>query len=138
MTGLQEARRAVAALAMIAALGGAGPSSLAAVARIEPGQWQFKPLNSDAAPRMLCVADPAALMHFGRHGSSCRHIVVTDQPDLATVQYACAGAGNGSTTLRVATPRAFDLETQGIDGGAPYQESYQAHRIGACPAGAAR
>lgn len=131
----------LAAIGTTAALAAAAPAStptLAAIARIEPGEWQVKTVGSDAAPRMLCIANPAALIHFDRRGAACRHSVVTDQPDLAAVQYRCPGNANGTTTFRIATPRAFDLDIQGIAGGAPYEESFEAHRIGACSAPGAR
>lgn len=128
-------RRGIAALCAVVALAAAAPGGtpkLAALARIEPGQWQIKTVGADGAPRSLCVADPAMLLHYGRRAAPCEHEVVTDQADLAAVQYRCAASGSGRTTLTVATPRAFNLNLQGLEGGLPYDESYEAHRLGAC------
>lgn len=130
-------RRGVALVCAAAALIAAAPGGLprlAALARIEPGQWQIKTVGADGAPRSVCLADPATLLHYGRRAATCEHDVVTDQADLATVQYRCAASGSGRTTLSVATPRAFNLNLQGLDGGLPYEESYEAHRLGACGA----
>lgn len=135
MAVLKIARGLVAASVVticLAATGPARPPLLAAMARIEPGLWQIKTLGSDAPPRAICVADPVVLVHFDRPGAVCQHVVLSDAPDVGTVQYHCPGSGNGRTTFRVATPRAFDLETQGIAGGAPYEEHYEAHRLGNC------
>lgn len=126
---------ALGATAMLAAAAPAGTPPLAAVARIEPGQWQIRTAGSDAAPRSVCVADPAMLLHYGRRAQACEHSVTTNAPDLAVVQYRCAGSGSGSTTVRVATPRAFNLELQGLDGGLPFEEHYEAHRLGGCGPG---
>lgn len=123
-------------LALTGAVAASLPT-LVAVARIEPGEWQVKTVGSDAAPRALCVADPSVLLHFNRRVVACDHKVVVDEPDLATVQYRCAGSGSGRTTLRVATPRAFNLDLQGLEGGLPFEDSYEAHRLGDC-AGAPR
>lgn len=120
-------------LALMAAAPGGTPS-LAAVARIEAGQWQIKTVGSDASPRSVCVADPVALLHYGRRALACEHNVTTNDTDLAVVRFRCPGSGSGSATLRVATPRAFNLELQGLDGGLPYEESYEAHRLGECAA----
>lgn len=121
---------------MLAAAGPAGAPTLAAMVRIEPGRWQIKTVGDDTSGRAVCISDPAALIHYQRRNAGCEHRVVVDQPDLATVQYRCIGSGSGRTTFHVATPRAFNLDVQGLDGGLPYDESYEAHRLGEC--GAAR
>lgn len=108
----------------------AGP--LVALARLEAGQWQIKTLGSDAAPRALCLADAGALVQYGHSGTQCQHVIVTNETDLATVQYTCSGIGHGVTSFKVATPRNFNLETQGILNGAPFDEHYEARRIGTC------
>lgn len=128
------ATAATAAMLALIAAAPAGTPMLAAVARIEPGQWQIKTLGSDAAVRSVCVVDPSVLLHYGRRPTACEHSVVTNEADLATVQYRCVGSGNGRTTFHVATPRAFNLDLQGLEGGLPYDESYEAHRLGDCGA----
>ena len=115
----------------------AGPT-LAAVARIEAGLWQLKPIDGSAAPRTVCIGDARVLIQYGHSGAQCQHSVVTNDANVATVQYACPGVGHGLTSLKVATQRNFNLDTQGILNGAPFEQQYEARRIGACPAGAPR
>lgn len=131
--------RAVAAAVMVGGLIAAAPATaptLAAVARIEPGQWQIKELGGDSAGRTLCIADPAILIQYGHSSAQCQRFVIDNEPDLATVHYTCPGNGHGRTTFKISTPRAFNLDTQGIVSGAPFDYHYEARRIGACPPGA--
>ena len=130
------ARAVVAGLVMSGALASAAPAGgpmLAAVARIEPGQWQLKTIGASPAPRTLCVADATVLIQYGHAAAQCQRTVITNDADTATVQYNCPGTGHGRTTFKVATPRSFNLETQGILNGAPFEEAYEAHRLGDCP-----
>lgn len=109
----------------------AGPA-LAALARIEPGQWQVKPVGSDAAPRTLCITDPAVLIQYEHAPTACRHFTIADLPDTATVRYTCPGMGHGQTTIRIVTPRSFLLSTQGIASGTPFEDDFEARRLGDC------
>lgn len=134
------ARAAVACLMVTGGLAIAAPASgppLAAVARLEPGEWQLKAVGAAPAPRSLCLADATVLIQYGHSALQCQRVVITNEADVATVHYTCPGTGHGRTTFKVATPRAFNLETQGILNGAPFEEAYEAHRIGACALGAA-
>lgn len=131
---VRTAARLVAIGGLVAAAGG---PVLVAVARIEPGQWQLRDTGSAAPPRAVCIGDAAALIQYGHGGgAACRRLVITDEADIATVHYTCPGVGHGRTTFKVATPRAFNLETQGIVNGAPFDERFEARRVGACPPGA--
>jgi hypothetical protein len=134
-------RAAIAGLVAMSGLAVAAPvaaPTLAALARIEPGQWQFKPLDSDTPPRSVCIGDPRPLLQFGHGGAQCQHTVLVNDANLATVSYVCPGTGHGQTNVKVATQRNFNLETQGILGGAPFDEQYEARRTGDCVAGATR
>ncbi|MDX5984108.1 DUF3617 domain-containing protein [Sphingomonas echinoides] len=136
---ISKVARALVAAVMVGGLVAAAPTAgptLAAVARIEPGQWQIKELGSDSPGRTLCIADPAILIQYGHGSAQCQRFVIDNEPDVATVHYTCPGNGHGRTTFRVSTPRAFNLDTQGIVSGAPFDYHYEARRIGACPPGA--
>lgn len=135
------ARAMAAGLAMMSGLAVAAPAAapvLAALSRIEPGQWQFKPLDGDAPPRSLCIGDPRPLLQFGHGTAQCQHTVLVNDANQATVSYVCPGAGHGQTNVKVATQRNFNLETQGILGGAPFDEQYEARRTGDCAPGTVR
>ena len=107
---------------------------LAAVDAIEPGQWQLREDGSTAAPRSVCLSDPATLLQIEHGQAHCNRFIVTDQPRAATVTYTCPGAGNGRTTIKLESANDFHLETQGIISGAPFDKGYRAHRLGACDA----
>ena len=115
----------------LAAAPAAAPT-LAAVARIEPGQWQLRPLDGDAPPRALCIADATMLIQYGHADVRCQHFVIANDANLATVHYTCTGTGHGQTSVKVATPRSFNLDTQGVLNGAPFDEHYEARRLGVC------
>ena len=114
----------------------AGGPTLAAVARIEPGQWQLKTAGSSATPSTLCIADADMLIQYGHASLQCQRFIIANEASLATVHYTCPGTGHGQTSVKVTTARNFSLETQGIINGAPFEESYEARRIGACPVNA--
>lgn len=115
---------------------GASPTaSLIAIDAIEPGLWQLRELGSTAAPRPMCVIDPATLLQIEHGQARCTHLVLNDSARSGTISYTCPGTGNGRTTLRLESSREFRLETQGIMGGAPFDKVYQAHRMGACTGG---
>lgn len=133
------ARLGVVGLALSGGLAFAAPASapaLTALARVERGQWQIKTVGSDAAPRSLCIADPRKLIHYGHDLSQCQRFVVTNETDTAAVSFTCH-ASHGQTTVKVATPHSFNLDTQGIINGAPFEDSYEARRTGDCGARAA-
>ncbi|OYY89329.1 MAG: hypothetical protein B7Y45_12630 [Sphingomonas sp. 28-66-16] len=133
------ARPALAGLILCAGAAGAVAAkapALAALQTIEAGQWQFREIGSAAAPKIMCVGDPSTLIQIKHADTACARFVVEDQPRSATISYTCPGTGRGRTTIRVESPRDFHLETQGIAGGAPFDTAYQAHRLGACAAGA--
>lgn len=119
------------------ALGGAATAAdapIRALQQIEPGQWALREPGSSRVVRTMCITDPAVLMQFEHERPGCSRLVTTNEPMTATVHYRCPAAGEGHTTIRVASSESFHLETQGIAGGAPFDISYEARRTGACPA----
>lgn len=107
------------------------PLKLAATGALEPGLWQLQ--AEGQAPRNICVGDPAALVQLRHADVSCSRLVIADQQGSATVHYSCPGAGWGRTTLKVVTPRAATIETQGIAENAPFAFTANARRTGNCP-----
>lgn len=108
------------------------PGSSRALSRLETGRYALTIVGSPAAPRLVCVADAAMLIQLQHPGIPCSQIVVADTADTTTVNYICAGGGHGRTAVTITTPRSFDLQTQGISGGAPFDIDYQGRRVGAC------
>jgi len=109
---------------------GSAPMSLAALGQVEAGLWQ---LDVDGkAARQLCIADPIALLQVEHDQPGCTRFVIANEPKSATVHYSCQKAGWGRTSIRVETPRAVSIQTQGIARNAPFEYVVQARRIGAC------
>lgn len=106
------------------------PMSLAALGQIETGLWQLD--VQGRSPRQLCVSDPMALIQIEHDQAGCTRFVIANEPKSATVHYSCQRAGWGRTTVRVETPRAVTIQTQGIARNAPFDYSVQARKIGPC------
>jgi len=109
-------------------------SSSAALSRLEPGQYEIKVVSSTGPARLVCLADAATLIQLQHPGAACSRMVMADGPDSTTVNYTCASGGHGRTVVTITTPRSFDLQTQGISSGAPFDLDYQGRRVGACSA----
>ena len=135
----QGIRRALLALGTIALLGspaaaqkGAG---LTAIAKLEPGLWQLRVLDTSEQPRSICVADPGMLMQVQHRNSPCARVVLSNDVKGATVHYTCPANGFGRTSVRVETPRLAKIDTQGIMGNAPFAYRAEARKVGACSGG---
>ncbi|SDA31794.1 hypothetical protein SAMN03159340_02687 [Sphingomonas sp. NFR15] len=126
----------VAALAGTGAITAAVPDPGASVAlsRIERGQYEIKVVGSEAPGRSVCIADAAMLLQMQHPGAACTRLVMADSPDSTTVNYTCSSGGHGRTVVTITTPRSFDIDTQGIASGAPFDLNYQGRRVGPCPA----
>lgn len=115
---------------------GQAPSgqTLAALAKLESGEWQLKSKETGET-KSMCLGDAKALLQV-RHGrASCSRFVIANDPRSSTVHYTCPGAGHGRTTIRVETPRLVQIESQGIANNAPFQILYEGRRLGACASG---
>ncbi len=121
---------AIASLVCTAAIGPAKPLALSTV--IERGTWELRELQTANAPRKFCLTDPATLLQIQHGMTNCTHAVIDDRPMEATVHYSCPGAGHGRTTLRLESGHRLQLETQGIDHGAPFAARYEGVKTGAC------
>lgn len=111
---------------------GTASMSLAALSQLEPGLWQLDVYGK--APRQMCITDPVALVQVEHDQPGCSRFVIANEARSSTVHYSCQKAGWGRTTIRVETPRAATIQTQGIARNAPFDYTVQAHRIGTCSA----
>lgn len=107
-----------------------------ALAGLEKGLWEVRERSTapqDQRPaRKLCVRDMTRLLQINHDGIACKHFIVTDVAEKASITYQCNGKGAGRTDLRVETPRLVQIETQGISNGMPFSESLEARHIGRC------
>lgn len=112
---------------------GAGqePSTMPMLTRLESGLWELRgPSNGRIAA--ICLGNPIQLTQ-PRHGAAaCSRDVVAADANSMTVNYSCPGAGRGRTTIRIETPRLIQIDSQGLDHGAPFALRAEARRIGAC------
>lgn len=122
---------AAAATGFAATAGGAGLPALAMLDRLEPGLWQISGRDEADTVRM-CIAEGRALIQIRHRREACRRVVVEDLPGQVTVHYTCPGNGYGHTQIRFEDPRLVQLETQGLDGGLPFNFVAEARRIGPC------
>jgi hypothetical protein len=109
--------------------------TLQALDQLETGLWQIE--EPGKAVRTMCLTDPTALLQLAHAVPGCTRFVIANEAHSSTVHYSCNAAGWGRTTVRVATPRAVQIDTQGIAAKAPFQFSADAHKVGSCPSAAA-
>ena len=120
-------------LVMIATTGSAQQGAQNPVARLQPGRWQIRDLDTpNAALRSVCVADPHVLLQLEHRGSSCSRIVIGSDARSMTVHYTCAAEGFGQTTVRTVSPGVARIDTQGIAHGRPFNYRVEARRAGVC------
>jgi len=107
-----------------------GPQ-LAALGGIEHGEWQLHEVGEHGTGRMLCVSDPSVLLQVIHGNAPCSRFVIENAANTATVHYTCP-TGHGRTTITIETPRLFQLKTQGVMNGAPFDYDFEGRRTGAC------
>ncbi len=122
---------ALAACAAAAPLAAAAGDSMGLLTHLQPGQWSVS--SRDGGPsRTICLGDPIQLVQLRHAGSACSRYVVEDAADKVTVQYTCKGNGYGRTSVRRETASLVQIESQGVEGGLPFQFRSEARRTGAC------
>lgn len=105
-------------------------STQAVLAQIERGQWLLK--ERLGGERRICFTAPINFIQIGHGNAPCDQFVIAQDQRSATVGYSCTGHGKGRTTVTVETPRLVRIETQGVLDGSPFEQEYEARRVGAC------
>ena len=119
--------------ALTAAAGLIAGVAIAAPLGLTAGRWQLHEIGTGAPARFVCVRDPAQLIQLNHPGVACTRFTIDDSPGHLTVQYKCAGAGYGRTTITVEQPDLIRVDTQGIaPNGQPFDMSYEGRRTGDC------
>ena len=122
---------AVAALGAVALPALAQGNGLAMLGTLTKGEWTIK--YRDGSPdRKICLRSGQELIQLRHKESGCNQFVVEDGAAKVTVQYTCPGNGYGRTSIRRETPALVQLESQGIEGGLPFQFVAEARRTGSC------
>jgi len=130
LRGLMAAA-AAAGVAAVPALAMAQGEGLAMLGTLTKGEWSIKQ-RGGAADRKICVRSGTELIQLVHRDSGCSQFVVEDGAARVTVQYTCPGNGYGRTSIRRETPGLVQLESQGIQGGMPFQMTAEARRTGSC------
>jgi hypothetical protein len=100
---------------------------------LRPGLWEVRFTDGGGeVVQRLCLGDPALLLQIRHQRAGCGRLVLTNDPDSATVQYSCPGAGWGRTSLRAMGHETARIETQGIAANSPFSFSAVAKRTGEC------
>ncbi len=106
-------------------------NGLSMLGTLTKGEWTIK--YRDGSPdRKICVRSGQELIQLRHKESGCNRFVVEDAATKVTVQYTCPGNGYGRTSIRRETPALVQLESQGIEGGLPFQFVAEARRTGTC------
>lgn len=111
---------------------GEQPLVLAALGRLEPGQWDLRSRDPNGALMRLCIRDLQDLLQVRHIGKSCSQFVVEDRPMRGSVTYACPRAGHGRTDIRIETSRLIQLSSQGVADGLPFALNLEGRRTGEC------
>lgn len=106
-------------------------SALEMLSRLDRGQWELR-FRDGTPARRLCVRSGYELIQLRHPGGNCNRFVVEDGSNSVTVQYTCRGNGYGRTSVRRETGSLVQIESQGIEGGEPFQFTAEARRMGAC------
>lgn len=139
MTSRVTALAALAAiLAGAAALGladapqaAAQGQGLAMLSRLTKGEWTVK--HRDGTPdRKICVRSGQELVQLRHTDRGCSQFVIEDAEAKVAVQYTCPNNGFGRTSIRKETASLVQLESQGIEGGLPFQFTAEARLTGRC------
>lgn len=122
---------AAAGFGLAAMPGLAQGNGLAMLGTLTKGAWTIK--YRDGSPdRRICLRTGQELIQLRHKESGCNQFVVEDGAAKVTVQYTCPGNGYGRTSIRRETPALVQLESQGIEGGLPFQFVAEARRTGSC------
>lgn len=114
---------------VLAPASAAGPE-LAMLNGLRDGSWEIRIRGE--GPRKLCVRSGRELIQLRHKQSGCSRYVIDDKPGEVTVQYSCPGNGYGRTNIRRENAQLVQINSQGIEGGAPFNFSAEGRHVGAC------
>lgn len=106
-------------------------NGLAMLGTLARGEWTIRQ-RGGAPDRKICLKTGTELIQLMHRESGCSQFVVEDGAARVTVQYTCPGNGYGRTSIRRETPALVQLESQGIQGGMPFELTGEARRTGSC------
>lgn len=104
---------------------------LAMLGRLTKGEWTIK-FRDGEPDRKICVRSGQELIQLRHTDRGCSQFIIEDADAKVAVQYTCPNNGFGRTSIRKETAGLVQLESQGIEGGLPFQFSAEARQTGPC------
>lgn len=107
-----------------------GPE-LAMLGGLKDGAWEIKVRGEETRSR-ICLHGGRELIQIRHRQLACERVVVDDRPTEVSVHYSCPRAGFGQTTVRKESTTLVQINTQGVEGKAPFSFAAEARYVGAC------
>lgn len=98
---------------------------------LSKGEWTLR-YRDGSSIRKVCLRKGDELIQLQHSDANCSRFVVDDKANSVTVQYTCRGNGYGRTSIRRETNSLIQIESQGIEGGLPFEFQAEARRTGVC------
>lgn len=108
----------------------ANPPELGMLTGLTKGKWEVRVRGEGA--RNICVRSGPEFIQIKHADSGCSRFVVDDTATDVTVQYTCRGNGYGRTHVRKESAKLVQIDSTGIQGGAPFDISAEARHVGPC------
>jgi len=120
-------------LAVFAVPAPAQAPDLAALTKLDKGQWEIRPRGKGARIQKICIRDTSELLKIRHIGDNCdAPFIIENKSNVATVSYSCGAKGHGRTTIRTEDNGLFQINTQGIANNSPFSVAAEGRRIGSC------
>lgn len=104
---------------------------LPALGKLQDGVWELR-FRDGTPSRRLCLHDRWQLIQLEHPDLACDRLVIENGADAVAVQYTCRRRGFGLTRVRRESAQLFQLETQGLAQGVPFELSAEGRRVGDC------
>ncbi|WP_254054408.1 hypothetical protein [Sphingorhabdus sp. EL138] len=105
---------------------------LALLNSLQKGEWTLKARGSDNGGQKVCLGDPGILLQIKHSGVACSRYVIQDTPNSIRVSYKCGSFDHGVTTIKRESSGLVQIQSQGIEGNAPFSFSVEGRRTGTC------
>lgn len=130
MAGLGFRTLAVTATG-IAMLGGSALWA-AMTPSVERGVYEIRARGASAPLRRQCVASVDQLVQIRHPGAACKRFTISSDARTINVSYECSPGNTGQTLIRMETPRLAQIDAQGLAGNMPFNDHYEARKVGEC------
>jgi hypothetical protein len=124
--------RCVVILAVVAAPAALAAATPIALEKVAGGLWEVSGAPGAQVPVRQCVQNVLTLAQFEHRTRTCSRTVLSDDGASTVVTYSCGPGDFGHSEIKVITPRALRIATQGISDELPFNYVLQARRVGDC------